>query len=49
MNTIESFVNIGNISVEIFKSDNKYCFYIQPSSEEVSCITDVIEDTLKLY
>ena len=49
MNTIESLVNIGNISIEVFKSGTNYCFYLRSSCEEVDCITDVIEDTLKLY
>ena len=47
--TIEKFTNIGNINIEIFKSNSDYCFYLKPSSEDISYLTDIIEDTLKLF
>ena len=49
MNTVERFVNVGKVVVDVFKSDNDYRFHLQESNEDVSHVAEVIEDTLKIF
>lgn len=49
MDTIKEFVNIGSVDVQVFKSGTDYCFHLESSSDEISPVMDVIEDTLKKF
>ena len=49
MSTVEKFVNVGQVVVDVFKSDSNYRFHLQESSDNVSTVTEVIEDTLKQF
>lgn len=50
METIESFNNIGDIVVKVYKSiNNNYSFYIKASNDKLLNIVDILDDTLKQF
>lgn len=41
---------LGNILIKVSKDEmNHYSFDIQNDNDELSCVADVLEDTLKKY
>ncbi len=41
---------LGRITIDVYKNEsNQYDFLINENNEDLSCIRDVIEDTLKYY
>ena len=41
---------IGSITIDVLKDDaDQYSFSFNKSTDDLSCIVDVLEDTLKYY
>lgn len=42
--------DLGTITIDVLKDDkNQYAFSFNNSNEDLSCIIDVLQDTLKCY
>ncbi len=45
-----SLKELGTITISVVKDDlNHYYFFVRNNNDALSCITDVIEDTLQKY
>jgi hypothetical protein len=41
---------IGTVTIEVYKdSSNQYSFTFDEDNEDLSCVVNVLEDTLKYY
>lgn len=41
---------LGTVTIDVYKDEvNQYSFAIQEDTDDLSCVKDVIEDTLKYY
>lgn len=41
---------MGTVTIDVFKSEaNQYSFSIKEDNDDLCCVVDVLEDTLKYY
>jgi hypothetical protein len=41
---------LGTVTIEVYRdTSNQYSFNIDEDSEDLSCVVNVLEDTLKYY